>query len=68
MWHVNYDTTPYTGITIGSLMNKWVGFKGIVYNMPDGNIKLESYVDKDNNNHWEKVCRNDRQGATGEMI
>ena len=56
MYHVNYDTTPYTGITIGSQMNKWFGFKGIVYNMPDGNIKLESYVDKDNNNHWEKAA------------
>jgi hypothetical protein len=36
-------------------MNKWVGFKGIVYNQPDGSIKLESYVDKDNNNNWQKA-------------
>ena len=36
-------------------MNKWVGFKGVVYNLPDGTVKLESYVDKDNNNHWQKV-------------
>ena len=32
-----------------------MGFKGVVYNLPDGTVKLESYVDKDNNNHWEKV-------------
>ena len=65
MWHVNYDTKPYTGITVGSLMNKWVGFKGIVYNMGDGNIKLESYVDKDNNNHWEKAAEMIDKGDWG---
>ena len=55
MWHVNYDILPPTKDGIGSIMDKWVGFKGIVYNLPDGTAKLESYVDKDNNNHWEKV-------------
>ena len=55
MWHVNYDILSPTKNGIGSIMNKWVGFKGIVYNLPDGNVKLESYVDKDANNHWEKV-------------
>ena len=46
-------------------MNKWVGFKGIVYNMGDGNIKLESYVDKDNNNHWEKAAEMIDKGDWG---
>jgi F5/8 type C domain-containing protein len=55
MWHVNYDILPPTKNGIGSIMNKWVGFKGVVYNLPDGNVKLESYVDKDNTNHWQKV-------------
>jgi hypothetical protein len=55
MWHVNYDIKPFSGIKIGSTMNKWVGFKGIVYNQHDGSIKLESYVDKDNNNNWQKA-------------
>lgn len=55
MWHVNYDILSPTKNGIGSIMNKWVGFKGVVYNLPDGTVKLESYVDKDNNNHWEKV-------------
>lgn len=55
MWHVNYDIKPYSGITIGSTMNKWIGFKGIVYNLPDGSVKLESYVDKNNDNKWEKA-------------
>jgi hypothetical protein len=55
MWHVNYDIQPPTKNSIGSIMNKWVGFKGVVYNLPDETVKLESYVDKDNNNHWQKV-------------
>jgi hypothetical protein len=55
MWHVNYDILPPTKNGIGSIMNKWVGFKGVVYNLPDGSVKLESYVDKDNNNNWQKV-------------
>ncbi|HEX7274382.1 MAG TPA: hypothetical protein VF248_02095, partial [Nitrososphaeraceae archaeon] len=66
MWHVNYDIKPYTGITIGSTMNKWIGFKGIVYNLPDGSAKLESYVDKDNNNNWQKATEFVDKGNWGD--
>ena len=55
MWHVNYDILPPSEDGIGSIMDKWVGFKGVVYNLPDGSVKLESYIDKDNNNQWQKV-------------
>jgi hypothetical protein len=48
--------TPYFNTTIGSIMNKWVDFKGVVYNLPNGSVKLESYVDKDVDNHWMKVA------------
>jgi hypothetical protein len=66
MWHVNYDIKPYSGISIGSTMNKWIGFKGIVYNMPDGSVKLESYVDKDNNNNWQKATELVDKGNWGD--
>jgi hypothetical protein len=66
MWHVNYDIKPYSGITIGSTMNKWIGFKGIVYNLPDGSVKLESYVDKDNNNNWQKATELVDKGNWGD--
>ena len=56
MWHVHYMVTPYFNTTIGSIVNKWVGFKGAVYNLPNGSVKLESYVDKDVDNHWMKVA------------
>jgi len=66
MWHVNYDIKPYSGITIGSTMNKWIGFKGIVYNLPDGSVKLESYIDKDNNNNWQKATELVDKGNWGD--
>lgn len=66
MWHVNYDIKPYSGITIGSTMNKWIGFKGIVYNLPDGSVKLESYVDKDNSNNWQKATEFVDKGNWGD--
>ncbi len=66
MWHVNYDIKPYSGISIGSTMNKWIGFKGIVYNLPDGSVKLESYVDKDNNNNWQKATELVDKGNWGD--
>jgi len=66
MWHVNYDIKSYSGITIGSTMNKWIGFKGIVYNLPDGSVKLESYVDKDNNNNWQKATEFVDKGNWGD--
>jgi len=66
MWHVNYDIKSYSGITIGSTMNKWIGFKGIVYNLPDGSVKLESYIDKDNNNNWQKATELVDKGNWGD--
>ena len=56
MWHADYERTPYFNTTIGSIMNKWTGFKGIVYNLANNSVKLESYVDKDANNQWIKVA------------
>jgi hypothetical protein len=56
MWHVDYMITPYYNTNIGSIMNKWTGFKGIVYNLANNSVKLESYVDKDANNKWIKVA------------
>jgi hypothetical protein len=66
MWHVNYDIKPYSGISVGSTINKWIGFKGIVYNLPDGSVKLESYIDKDNNNNWQKATEFVDKGNWGD--
>lgn len=39
---------------------RWVGIKAVVYNLPSGKVKLESYLDKDANYNWQKV-----QGLVG---
>ena len=49
-------------------MNKWVGFKGIVYNLPNGSVKLESYIDKDDNNQWMEVATLDSGNWGNDMI
>lgn len=54
-WHVHYDILSLSENGIGPTFGRWVGFKGIVYNLPDGRVKLESHVDKQANNHWEKA-------------
>jgi hypothetical protein len=39
-----------------SLLNRWVGFKAIMYNTNNNTaVKLESYVDNRNTNYWVKV-------------
>jgi hypothetical protein len=39
-----------------SLLNRWVGFKTIIYNINnDTAVKMESYIDNKNTNYWVKV-------------
>lgn len=40
-----------TNVT-SSLMNRWIGLKGIFYNTNDGNVKIELWLDKNANNDW----------------
>ena len=56
MWHVDYMITPYYNTSLGSIMNKWIGFKGIIYNLANNSVVLESYADRDANNKWIKVA------------
>ena len=57
-WHVNYDFTNKKYNT-PSLLDKWVGFKFIVYNQPGINFSqaahMEIWVDLQNNNNWVMV-------------
>ena len=34
------------------LMNRWIGMKGIFYNIPDDNVRMELWLDKNANNDW----------------
>ena len=53
--------------TIESIKGKWVGFKFIIYNtvLPDGRIavKMENWVDRNNDQHWEKIYEYVDSGA-----
>jgi hypothetical protein len=37
------------------LLNRWIGFKAIMYNTNNTNVKMESYIDNRNTNYWVQV-------------
>jgi hypothetical protein len=57
-WHVHYDFTNKKSST-PSMLNKWIGFKFIVYNKPGINFPQQAqgeiWVDLQNNNDWVEV-------------
>ncbi len=56
-WHVSYVFTPHKPAT-DSIVGKWVGFKTIMYNIQQNGktaVKVEVWVDVNNNGNWVKV-------------
>jgi hypothetical protein len=57
-WHVHYDFTVKK-LSTPSILNKWTGFKFIIYNEPGvtfaQQVHEEIWVDLDNNNNWIKA-------------
>ncbi len=49
-YHIDYEWERYNDqmLSVGNLYNKIVGFKGIVYNLNDTAVKLETWVDVEN--------------------
>jgi hypothetical protein len=50
-YHINYEWERYRDIdnlSIGNIYDKIIGFKGIIYNINDTAVKLESWVDVEN--------------------
>jgi len=50
-YHINYEWERYneaSTVGTGNLYNKIIGFKGIIYNVNDTAVKLESWVDVEN--------------------
>jgi hypothetical protein len=37
------------------LLNRWIGFKAIMYNTNNTSVKMESYIDNRNTNYWVQV-------------
>jgi hypothetical protein len=38
-----------------SIVGRWIGWKTVVYNTEDEAVKMESYLDDKDNNHWIRV-------------
>jgi hypothetical protein len=57
IWHTGGYTKPKeTHKTTDSILNRWIGWKVIMYNINDNKaVKMESYLDNKDNNHWKKV-------------
>src|ERR671919_1339957 len=66
-WHVSYVFAPWKN-SPASADGKFVGFKAIMYNViisGETAVKLELWVDPNNNNNWQKVYDFIDQGGWG---
>jgi len=56
IWHTGGYTNPEGIKKIDiSLLDKWIGWKVVVYNLDDHSVKMESFMDYEGNNTWEPV-------------
>jgi hypothetical protein len=57
IWHTGGYTKPRdTHPVTNSILNRWIGWKVVMYNINDNKaVKMESYLDDNDNNHWKKV-------------
>ncbi|HZD34389.1 MAG TPA: hypothetical protein VE130_04220 [Nitrososphaeraceae archaeon] len=59
IWHTGGYTNERSNMKIAdSFLNKWIGWKTVVYNTAIDNrtgVVLESYIDDSNSNNWTKV-------------
>jgi hypothetical protein len=53
--------TPLTGKIIG----KWFGYKFCCYDLPNGDVKMENWLDVDLTNNWIKVLEKTDNGGWG---
>jgi hypothetical protein len=67
-WHSGGYVFGEFGKNIGPIKGKWVGLKVIMYNIVDNDktsVKLELWVDKNNNNDWIKAAEKIDKGGWG---
>jgi hypothetical protein len=57
LWFVGgYTDERQSAKVTNSLVDRWVGWKVVIYNINDNSeVKLESYIDNTNTNYWIKV-------------
>ena len=58
IWHTGgyTDSRGSAKATENSLLDRWIGWKIIIYNQDnDSSVKMESFIDDNNDNEWKKV-------------
>jgi hypothetical protein len=57
IWHTGgYTDARATYNVTDSILDRWIGWKVVMYNINnDAAVKMESYLDDKNNNNWTKV-------------
>ncbi|MFL6395131.1 MAG: hypothetical protein ACJ708_10835 [Nitrososphaeraceae archaeon] len=57
IWHTGgYTKARDRHKAIESILNRWIGWKVIIYNIDNNTaVKMESYIDDNDNNNWRKV-------------
>ncbi|HEY7079859.1 MAG TPA: hypothetical protein VH500_09165 [Nitrososphaeraceae archaeon] len=57
IWHTGGYTRPKdTHKATDSVQYRWIGWKVVMYNINDNKaVKMESYLDNNDDNHWKKV-------------
>jgi hypothetical protein len=57
IWHTGgYTKARDAHKVTGSIVNRWIGWKVVMYNINNNKaVKMESYIDDNDNNIWKKV-------------
>jgi hypothetical protein len=61
-WKISIIKSPFVG---NKLDKDWFRFKGIMYNLPDGTVKLQNWLDPFLNNTWMKIAEYHDKGGWG---
>jgi len=63
---IGYTTRdPEKQHAISPLLGRWIGIKAVFYNLPDGSVRLEQWIDENSDNHWDRVFRYTDDGNWG---
>jgi hypothetical protein len=56
LWFIGgYTDEKESNKVTKSLIDRWIGWKVVIYNINNNEVKLESYLDNTNTNYWIKV-------------
>lgn len=63
---IGYTTgDPEKQHAIRPLLGRWIGIKAVYYNLPDGSVRLEQWIDEDSNNDWHRMLHYTDKGNWG---